>query len=156
MNPGRLFARVGGSRGQYADGDAGLVAKFAVFDCSPRFACIVVKADRLEDRHLPAPRPPKAGSPRRSATRPAATIAPCFYQRVPRLLADLGLARGDGRYPRLLRALGRVDLLILDDWGLEPLDAAVRHDLLEISSKIAAAAAPPSSPASSPSTNGTR
>ena len=33
---------------------------------------------------------------------------------------------------RLLRALGRVDLLIFDDWGLEPLDAAARHDLLEI------------------------
>ena len=49
---------------------------------------------------------------------------------------DLGLrfalARGDGRHPRLLRNLGRADLLILDDWGLEPLDAAARHDLLEI------------------------
>jgi DNA replication protein DnaC len=32
----------------------------------------------------------------------------------------------------LLRALGRADLLILDDWGLEPLDAAARHDVLEI------------------------
>ena len=32
----------------------------------------------------------------------------------------------------LLRNLGRADLLILDDWGLEPLDAAARHDLLEI------------------------
>jgi DNA replication protein DnaC len=31
-----------------------------------------------------------------------------------------------------LRNLGRADLLILDDWGLEPLDAAARHDLLEI------------------------
>jgi len=41
-------------------------------------------------------------------------------------------ARGDGRHSRLLRALGRVDLLIFDDWGLEPLDAAARHDLLEI------------------------
>ena len=39
---------------------------------------------------------------------------------------------GDGRYARLLRALGGVQLLILDDWGLEPLDAAARHDLLEI------------------------
>ena len=29
-------------------------------------------------------------------------------------------------------ALGGVQLLILDDWGLEPLDAAARHDLLEI------------------------
>jgi len=55
-----------------------------------------------------------------------------LYQRIPRLFADLALARGDGRHPRLLRALGRVDLLILDDWGLEPLDAAARHDLLEI------------------------
>lgn len=55
-----------------------------------------------------------------------------LYQRVPRLFSDLALARGDGCHPRLLRALGRVDLLILDDWGLEPLDAAARHDLLEI------------------------
>ncbi len=55
-----------------------------------------------------------------------------LYQRVPKLFADLALARGDGRHPRLLRGLGRVDLLILDDWGLEPLDAAARHDILEI------------------------
>src|SRR6266849_7779496 len=55
-----------------------------------------------------------------------------LYQRVPRLFEDLALARGDGRRPRLLRNLGRADLLILDDWGLEPLDAAARHDLLEI------------------------
>lgn len=55
-----------------------------------------------------------------------------LYQCVPRLFSELALARGDGRHQRLLRALGRVDLLILDDWGLEPLDAAARHDLLEI------------------------
>lgn len=55
-----------------------------------------------------------------------------LYQRVPRLFGDLALSRGDGRYPRLLRSLGRTDLLILDDWGIEPLDAAARHDLLEI------------------------
>jgi DNA replication protein DnaC len=55
-----------------------------------------------------------------------------LYQRIPKLFADLALARGDGRYARLLRVLGRVQLLILDDWGLEPLDAAARHDLLEI------------------------
>lgn len=55
-----------------------------------------------------------------------------LYQRVPRLFEDLALARGDGRHRRLLRNLGRADLLILDDWGLEPLDAAARHDLLEI------------------------
>jgi DNA replication protein DnaC len=55
-----------------------------------------------------------------------------LYHRVPKLFADLALARGDGRHPRILRSLGRTDLLILDDWGLEPLDAAARHDLLEI------------------------
>ena len=31
-----------------------------------------------------------------------------------------------------MRSLGRADLLVLDDWGLEPLGAAARHDLLEI------------------------
>ncbi len=55
-----------------------------------------------------------------------------LYQRIPRLFADLALGRGDGRYPRLMRALGGVKLLILDDWGLEPLGPEQRHDLLEI------------------------
>ena len=55
-----------------------------------------------------------------------------LYQRIPRLFGDLALARGDGRYPRLMRALGGVKLLILDDWGLEPLGPEQRHDMLEI------------------------
>jgi len=55
-----------------------------------------------------------------------------LYQRVPKLFTDLALARGDGRYARLMRALAGVQLLILDDWGLAPLDAAARHELLEI------------------------
>lgn len=55
-----------------------------------------------------------------------------LYHRVPKLFEDLALARGDGRHPRILRSLGRADLLVLDDWGLEPFDAAARHDLLEI------------------------
>lgn len=55
-----------------------------------------------------------------------------LYQRIPKLFTDLALGRGDGRYARLMRALGGVQLLILDDWGLGPLDAAARHDLLEI------------------------
>ena len=55
-----------------------------------------------------------------------------LYQRIPKLFTDLALARGDGRYARLMRALGGVQLLILDDWGLGSLDAAARHDLLEI------------------------
>lgn len=55
-----------------------------------------------------------------------------LYQRSPRLFAALALARGDGRYDRLMRQLARVDLLILDDWGPEPLTAEHRRDLLEI------------------------
>ena len=44
-----------------------------------------------------------------------------LYQRIPRVFGDLALARGDSRYPRLMRALAGVKLLMLDDWGLEPL-----------------------------------
>jgi DNA replication protein DnaC len=55
-----------------------------------------------------------------------------LYQRAPRLFADLALARGDGRHPRLMRRLAKVRLLILDDWGLETFAADQRRDLLEI------------------------
>jgi DNA replication protein DnaC len=55
-----------------------------------------------------------------------------LYQRVPRLLENLALARGDGRYARMLKTMARVHLLILDDWGLTPLTAEQRRDLLEI------------------------
>jgi hypothetical protein len=54
------------------------------------------------------------------------------YHRVPRLFAALALGRADGRYTKMLRAIARLDLLILDDWGPEPLDADQRRDLLEI------------------------
>jgi len=55
-----------------------------------------------------------------------------LYLRVPRLFAALDLARGDGRYAKLLASLARTDLLILDDWGPETLTADHRRDLLEI------------------------
>lgn len=55
-----------------------------------------------------------------------------LYHRLPRLLEALALARGDGRYGRLLTRLARVQLLILDDWGLAPMTAEQRRDLLEI------------------------
>jgi len=55
-----------------------------------------------------------------------------LYVRAPKLFDDLALAHGDGSFPRRLKRLGAVDLLILDDWGLEPLTAQGRHDLLEI------------------------
>ena len=55
-----------------------------------------------------------------------------LYQRVPRLLEGLALARGDGRYARMLKSLARVQLLILDDWAITPLTADQRRDIMEI------------------------
>lgn len=55
-----------------------------------------------------------------------------LYQRVPRLLEGLGIARGDGRYARTLKNLARVQLLILDDWAITPLTGEQRRDLMEI------------------------
>ncbi|MCP5001775.1 MAG: ATP-binding protein, partial [Hyphomicrobiales bacterium] len=53
-------------------------------------------------------------------------------KRVPRLFAELELAHGDGRFPRLFRSLVKADLLILDDWGPERLNAGQRRDMMEI------------------------
>jgi DNA replication protein DnaC len=55
-----------------------------------------------------------------------------LYHRVPKLFADLALARGDGRHARIMRSLNGAHLLILDDWGLDPLDGGARRDLYEI------------------------
>jgi DNA replication protein DnaC len=55
-----------------------------------------------------------------------------LYQRLPKLLADLARDRGDGRHSRIMRTLTGTQLLILDDWGLNPLDAGARRDLYEI------------------------
>jgi DNA replication protein DnaC len=54
------------------------------------------------------------------------------YWRLPRLLQELAIARGDGRYEKLLKGLARTDLLVIDDWGLSKLIKEQRHDLLEI------------------------
>ena len=55
-----------------------------------------------------------------------------LYRRAPRLFAELAVARGEGRLPRMLATLERTRLLIIDDWGPEPLTAEQRRDLLEI------------------------
>ncbi len=55
-----------------------------------------------------------------------------LYQRLPRLLQSLAIAKGDGRYPKLLASLAKIDVLILDDWGLAKLTAENRRDLLEM------------------------
>jgi DNA replication protein DnaC len=55
-----------------------------------------------------------------------------LYARVPRLLTELATARADGRLPRLLAAWARIDVLVLDDFALQPLTDAQAADLLEV------------------------
>jgi DNA replication protein DnaC len=55
-----------------------------------------------------------------------------LYLRLPRLFNELGIAKGDGRYRKLLAGYARTDLLVLDDWGVAPLTPENRRDLLEI------------------------
>ena len=55
-----------------------------------------------------------------------------LYLRVPRLLTELATARLDGRLPRLLAAWARIEVLVLDDFALQPLTDAGAADLLEV------------------------
>jgi DNA replication protein DnaC len=54
------------------------------------------------------------------------------YQRLPRLLDELAMARAEGRYTRLLSRLCKISLLVLDDWLLAKLTADQRRDLMEV------------------------
>ena len=54
------------------------------------------------------------------------------YRRASRLFHELTLARADGTYLRLLGKLARLDVLLIDDWGLAPVQDQERRDLLEI------------------------
>lgn len=54
------------------------------------------------------------------------------YYRVNRLLNDLAVSHGDGSYNKLMRDLKKVDLLILDDFGMAMFDPAMSRDLLEV------------------------
>lgn len=55
-----------------------------------------------------------------------------LYLRLPRFLQELPIAKGDGRYPKLMASLAKTALLILDDWGLAPLNDENRRDVLEL------------------------
>ena len=55
-----------------------------------------------------------------------------LYKRVPRLFEELALAHADGTYIRLLQRLAKVDVLVLDDWGIAHLTDQQRRDVLEI------------------------
>jgi len=75
--------------------------------------------------------------------------------RAPGLLQELHLAHGDGSLGKRLAQLARLDLLILDDFGIAPMAAHERNDLLELlddragsrSTLITSQSAPPSTPA---------
>jgi len=55
-----------------------------------------------------------------------------IYVRTPRLFEELRIAHGDGSFGKRLAVLAKTDLLILDDWGLAPLNQVERNDLLEV------------------------
>ena len=54
------------------------------------------------------------------------------YRRASRLFDELAQARADGTHPHVLKRLAKAQVLILDDFGLEPLGATERKELLEV------------------------
>lgn len=55
-----------------------------------------------------------------------------LYQRAPRMLDELAIARGDGRLARLLASWARIAVLVIDDLLLRPLTPDQAADLLEV------------------------
>jgi len=55
-----------------------------------------------------------------------------LYRRMPRLCQELQIARADGSWHKLLARIAKTDVLVLDDFGITPLSAAERRDLLEV------------------------
>lgn len=55
-----------------------------------------------------------------------------LYLRLPRLLQEIPIAKGDGRYPKFMASLAKTDVLVLDDWGLAVLSDENRRDVLEL------------------------
>lgn len=55
-----------------------------------------------------------------------------LYHNVPKLFAKLKMAKADGSYLKEIAKIERQDLLILDDFGIQPFDAQSRAALMEI------------------------
>ena len=55
-----------------------------------------------------------------------------MYYRLGKLMYELSLNRGEGSYLKTLKKISKIDILVLDDWGLEILNKDQRYDLLEI------------------------
>ncbi|SIS66883.1 IS21-like element helper ATPase IstB [Salimicrobium salexigens] len=54
------------------------------------------------------------------------------YTRLPDLLDELAIPRGDGTYRKIMKKYKKVNLLILDEWLLTSLNDTQARDLLEI------------------------
>ena len=55
-----------------------------------------------------------------------------LYFRATRLFHDLMVARGDGRYNKIMNSIAKANLLVIDDWGLTKLSDQEQMDFLEI------------------------
>ena len=55
-----------------------------------------------------------------------------FFIKASELFRDVAMARADGSHRKLLYRLGRVDVLIVDDWAMAPLADLERRDFLDI------------------------
>jgi DNA replication protein DnaC len=55
-----------------------------------------------------------------------------LYMRAAALLRDLALARADGSLRHLLARLSRIDVLVIDDWAMAPLNESERREIWEI------------------------
>ena len=55
-----------------------------------------------------------------------------LYVRAGRLFDELHVAHGDGSFARRLTQLAKLDLLLIDDFAISPMDAPQRNDLLEV------------------------
>jgi DNA replication protein DnaC len=55
-----------------------------------------------------------------------------LFLRAPALFRDLALARADGSFRHLLARLGRIEVLVVDDWAMAPMQEIERRDFWEI------------------------
>ena len=55
-----------------------------------------------------------------------------LYKRMPKLVFELALARADGSYLKALEKIAKVDLLILDDWGIAALEVQAANDIMDL------------------------
>ena len=54
------------------------------------------------------------------------------YRRMPQFFQEVRLARADGTHPRLMARYARTNVIVIDDFGIAPLDDQNRQDLLEL------------------------